>query len=544
MFAVAGVLGGEWDALLTRQKGPGEVLLAAGPLALTGRIDEWTTRLPFALCGLGILLGAFVLARALLGRRLGVPVGLAAALILAVDGFLIGFSRIVQYQSLLTLMGLGALWCCWRFYEGAVGRQRVAGGTQNYLTLAAVFTAVGLLAHYDTVFVVPALAYLTLAGGRRRGWRAGQWLWGLGMPLLVGAVLLCSFYLPFVSHDYFSQRTLAYLQWRQGGEQQAAALFNNLRGYFPLATFYNTTFQIVALGAALGIGLLGWLARYVRPPALGLALGALLLVGLVLTVWAPGLLVLPSGASWAIVAFGLPLAALALAPATPAALRVLLLAFACPFVVESFLLAVPNTHFYTMDVPAALLAALAGIMLAGRARALRLPLALAALLVLLLAVPYMQLAFVQQMPEYERLFPAARPALYRSTYGDVWPNGSRFGFPHRDGWKVIGELYRRGELQGDYDSNQKPQITGWYIRDAARCGGRPTYYFVAWSEDEIRLPEGYVLFGSVMVDGRQALDIYSREPLREPPQLFALEDYRAAFDAQPPPRFEERRCGA
>jgi 4-amino-4-deoxy-L-arabinose transferase-like glycosyltransferase len=531
LLKAVGMLHGQDEILLLHKKGPLEVLLPALPLALTGHVNEWVARLPFALAGMGVLLGSYALARELFADN-GRLVGLLAVAILALDGFLIAFARIVQYQSIVMLMSLGAIACGWRFYAGAAHPRR-------YLAAAAVLAAVGLLAHYDAIFGLPALGWLLLAGGRRRNWRPAQWLHELALPTLLGAGLLFSFFVPFARNTRFG-RTFEYVVGRTGQDDAGITLVNNLVEYYHLATFYNTTFQIQWLGMALVAGLLVWLRRYLRPRWLGGALAGLLLVGCLLLLLRPAWFELAGGGNWAILACGLPLAGLLLAPGTPAGLRVLLLWFGAAFVAQAFLIVNPKTHFYTIDTAAALLIGLALTQLVGwlqrqRAWLLR-PLAAGGGVLLLLAIPYMYLVYIRPEPEYWTVFPAARPALYRASYGDQLPNGAYFGFPRRAGWKVIGDLYRQGVLQGDYASNEKELITGWYTRGTLRCWQEPDYYFAAWSVAsstlKIDVPPGYHLLGSVLVDQVKKLDIYSREPVAHPPRIFTLAEHRAAFDAQ------------
>lgn len=543
LLRAAGALHGQDEVLLLRDKGPTEILLIMGPLALTGQTNELIARLPFTLAGLGVLLGSYLLSRHMLARG-GELVGLAAATILALDGFLIGFGRIAQYQSIVVLMTIGALWYGWRFYEGAVHPQR-------YLLGAALLSAVGMLAHYDGVFALPALAWLVLAGGWRRRWSLGQWIGGVLPALLVGGGLLLSFFLPFVLHERFAYRTSFYLTWRLGQREATTRLHNNLGDYYDLATFYNTTYQVHWLVLALVAGVVVWLLLYARPRVLGWALAALLLAGCVLQVFAPERFV-ALGVNWAVLVFTLPLAGLVLSPATPFALRTLLIWFGAPFVAESFLIAVPRTHFYTLVAPAALLIALAGVQLGQWLAARRLPwlrfaLASGSIGLVLLATPYLYLVFVQQVPEYHRSFPAVRSSVYQASYGDTLPKEhGYFGFPHQDGWKVVGELYRQGIVQGSYDSNTKRVITGWYAR-AFRCNSDPDYFFVALRDENVdtsiqmRIWHKYHLFGYILTDGIRTMDIYSRQPVGHPPRVFVHEDYAPTFDAQPVPDFPLQR---
>jgi hypothetical protein len=416
------------------------------------------------------------------------------------------------------------------------------GGSRRFLALAALFAAVGLLAHYDGVFGLPAMAWLVGAAGRKRGWSLTQWVHALRMPLLVGGGLLASFYLPFVLHEHF-QLTMEYLVSKRIGEREVTGIgVNNLLTYYPLITFYNTTFQIVLLALLLAAAVALLLVAWGRPRLAGWGLAGVLLAGCAVMVWAPQWFEVRSTLNWAIVVFGLPLAGLALSPAVPVPLRASVLWFGVPFVAESFVIAQPNTHFYTMHPGAAMLIGV-GVAQAvqwlrqHRARWVLAPLVVWASSVLLLTVPYMYLLFVRQFPEYQRSFPQARPSIYLASYGDRRPSGGYFGFPHQDGWKVIGELYRQGVLQGTYLSNQKELVTTWYVRGATPVDAHedPMYYFAVRAKGYLFIPDDYHPLGSVLVDGNRMLDIYSREPVSHSPQEFHLHTYEASFDRQPVP---------
>lgn len=478
-IAAARLVQGERDVLLTQLKGPAQVLLPAGPLLLTGQQTELAARLPFALAGLGVVLGGFVLVRSLAGSAAG---GLVAALILALDGFMIAFSRIVQYQSVVVVLAMGALWCAWHFAEGEAGRR-------GHLAAAALLLAVALLGHYDAVFAAPALAWLVFSGGRRRGWRPGQWAAHLALPALAAGGLLASFYVPFALHPHFAE-AVAHLSERTGQSRGGLALYNNLASTYGLLSFYNLAAAVQLVGAVLVGGLAASLLR--RPRALWQGLVPLLL-------WCGG------GAAATL-----------------------------------FLIAQPRTHVYVFTVPLALLAGWCGAQLGARlggpaARALRFPLAGGVLLVALLALLHQTTLYLRQSPEYQRAYPATALApLSTGASGVPIDVDARFGFPSRDGWKAVGELYRRGVLAGPYASNQSTEILTWYLRGLRRCGATPDYVFVALAAPNAAIPAGYARFGSVQVAGQDQILIYSR--LRQgPPRVFALENYVEAFDAQPVP---------
>ncbi|NJO07826.1 MAG: phospholipid carrier-dependent glycosyltransferase, partial [Chloroflexaceae bacterium] len=186
---------------------------AAGRHGAGQRVDG---RLPFALAGIGTVLGAYLLAERLFPRRsIGWQAGLVAALTLALDGFLIAFSRIVQYQSIVLLMSTGAVLCAWQAAQGAPHPRR-------WLTVSAALAAVALLAHYDGIYVLPVLVWLALWTAWQQGRQPAVWLRLLWLPALMGAGLLASFYIPFFTHEQFGG-TIGYLSDRWGRKARQVA---------------------------------------------------------------------------------------------------------------------------------------------------------------------------------------------------------------------------------------------------------------------------------------------------------------------------------
>lgn len=544
LLVAAGIAAGHEDILLLRTKGPVESLVPAAPLILANVAPEWLVRLPFALAGLALIPGVYLLAVRVLHdptqphRQLGAWVGVLAATLIAVDGLLIGFGRIVQYQSVVLLLTLAAVWCGWHFAHAAPHPRRL-------LLIGAVLLAMALLAHYDTLVLLAAPLWLVLWGGWRRGWRGGQWFSGLLPPVLLGSGLVASFYLPYFLHEWVSRNTTVYLLWRVRGQSEASMPFNNLGTYFDIATFYSTTFLIGAAAATLYASVLAWLWLHARPHSArprwrAVGLGGLWLIGGAVAAFAPHLLLVGDERSLALLVVGLPLLWLVVQPATPAGLRVLLLLWVPPFLAMTFLVGDPRTHFYTMHPGGALLVGAGGVLLVQALlttsrpalRWLLPPLATAGVVVLLLTLPYLALLFLRQTPEYQRVFPAARPALYRSTYGDVRPRGGYFGFPTRDGWKVAGVLFAQGQLAGSYDSNEKQHRTAWYTRGTFYCTDGPDYVLRTYLDDSFA-PKGFQLAGYVLVDDERRLEIYHRTAPATPLLLELNRASIAAFDALP-----------
>jgi len=564
MRAARAILGDEAQ-LFYHQKGPAEVLLPMATWSLSGTINEWQARLPFAFAGILGVVALYLLARRWFDGR----TGLLAALLLAINGYFVGFGRIVQYQSLVlatTTLALLALWC---WSEGQGRRWLIAG---------AGLLAFGLLAHYDAGLALPAAAYLV---GRRLWVARSRWR-NLLVDVLSAGTLACGilalFYLPFMRHPNFA-KTLGYLSGARIGSE--GPLYNNLLSSLPLATFYNSTYYLIGLACLL------ILASFLPFRRLGLLIPTLCYL----------LVILQSPTSnlqppiWAGPVLACLLIAILLSRRSSVSSRAAWLWFGAPFLFYYFLVWDPRTHVLNAFPGACLLASLSLASLAriwrhsphtprATQRATRithyalrithhasrithhatrntqhaspithhasrityyaLPI-ISGLAVFIFLAYYPYLMFVRHDPEIKRTWPAHRPALYWRP-GDEAPLFGYFGFPYRAGWKAIGALVEEGVLGGVYASNEEQEITGWYTRGAERtyCPN-PEWYLVAKNvQDEVPIQEAeietrYHLWGEIQVAGEPKLWVYHRDPL--PPRGGEERggDYVSQFDARTTP---------
>lgn len=524
---------GRDDALLLHLKGPGEVLLPAASYALLGRIDETTARLPFALVNLTGLFALF-----LLGLRLFGPVaGWSTAMLLALDGYFIGFARIVQYQSLVFCMAVLAVLAVYRL----VRLPRLLPG---YLLLAALFLTTGLLAHYEGALAGLPVAYLLWVLGRRVG--AGRLARALAIPLALGAALLAAFYLPFVLHPNF-RITYAYIAVNRIGVGSGGSSFpyNNLADVFDRTLLYSTSYYVALLVIATLWGLIG-LYRRSLPAAWGRAVAALVVAGVALSVARPAWLQIGGqDHTWAF--FALALVPAWFLPRLTVEERLAWLWFDVPLLAMLFFIRTPNTHVYGFFIGWALVAG--SVIQAGwtalRARAgLRAATwagAASALALTLLFGNYAYWYFVASDQEVLRTWRDNRPRGYWVPY--TMPTAlSIFGFPLQNGWKTLGVLYAEGALDAPFDTNGKPPVAEWYTRGQGYCP-RDHDYFV-WQQpvepaaqaDAQALrgqleAEGYHLWGQVMVNAQPRLAIYQRASRPPAVQRFSAEAMAARFDA-------------
>ena len=192
------------DFLLGQRKGPVQFLIACATSAFDpGYSNAALIRLPFAIASVLAVFTFYLLVKMHFGNR----VGLYSALLMATNGFFVGFGRIVQYQSITIMCTVAALY--FLTLAGRSTRWKLSG-----LYIASALAAIGILAHFDGVFVIPPALYLVLVWFQRWKKETGTstcWkhlFFAAGLSL----GLLAVFYLPYALSlssyqvDYWSER--------------------------------------------------------------------------------------------------------------------------------------------------------------------------------------------------------------------------------------------------------------------------------------------------------------------------------------------------
>jgi 4-amino-4-deoxy-L-arabinose transferase-like glycosyltransferase len=516
MVRAAQALEGDEATVFQHRKGPAELAVVMATWRLTGTASEWMARLPFAWAG---VLG--VAAVFLLGRRLGRPhAGGIAACLLAVEGFFVGFGRIVQYQSLVFALGALGLLCLLAYWQRGRG---------VLLAVAAALFAGGALAHYDAALALPAGLLLVAARlwrDRRNGWRT--WL-PVTTAVLVGGALLGLFYVPLLRGPY-AEGTSYYVSGRVG-----SGPYNHLPSTFELSAVYDSIYLLALLVLALiGMGLVTW-RRWGRGVlALAAVPVALAITGLVWPeMWAVG------ERTWAWAPFAALLVGALLAPRQTMGQRALWLWLGLPALFYLFFVALPLTHVHTAFPAWAMLAGLGladlGRWLAARSRPVLRVAVVGGVLVYALCGFYAIMVFVDHTPEYRRTFPEFKNPLYWTPY-ERMPEAGLFGFPYRAGWKTVGRLMDAGVLAGSYASNEEREITDYYTRQRVRldCASPDMFVIAADVQDEVPIPwdqieDEYRPAAMITVGGRPKITVYSRGATGEA-AVYRAEEYGQLFD--------------
>jgi 4-amino-4-deoxy-L-arabinose transferase-like glycosyltransferase len=525
LLRAAATIQGTADALFLHNKGPAEILVATFVYATAGRVNEALARLPFTLANL-----AGILALLAVGRRyFDWHTGWWAAILIALNGYFVAFARIVQYQSLVFLMSCLVLLCAHRLSRGRP--------SPSLFILTALFAATGLLSHYDTAFALLPAGYLLLERWLKHPSERPQMSrWGAAAALLM-LLILGSFYVPSVRHPHFTT-TADYISRRVGGYPPYA----NFRHFFTNSTIYSSVYYIGFMVLLLA-GVAFWRLRRMtgerrwRGWVLVLLFGAAVLS---LIVWPQLWNLEPGPRSWSGVLFGGLLLLLLGSRANSVPWKAVLLWFAGPFLLYTFVISDPRTHLYVMFPAWALLGSqgLIRALRCLRSRPMRWLAQCTLAAILVLSGVYLYWMFVQHMVEVKRTYPSYRLPIYWVPYGDRFPKVGLFGFPYQAGWKVIGALYADGTLNGDYSSNEEPQITIWYTRGEFRCDGEPRYYLIAEEVQDTRpvpkhkIADDYELVGVVRAGEHPKIRIYERKPAQLSQSDYRLQEISTHYDSQ------------
>lgn len=537
MLRAAEVISGFDGSLFEHRKGPTEILLPAAPYVFLGRIDEAAARLPFAFANFCALFGLFLLG----WRWFGPLAGWVAAILLALDGYLIAFSRIVQYQSIIFLTVVLVLLLLQRlvlmakalqtndnesesaapriyavpnenrsFWQGRDASAHHNRAITSHFALASFLLATGLLSHYEAILVlIPAALLLWQL------WRNGVGLWRLLLSfipaIVIGGLLLSLFYIPFVRYPTFGN-TFEYLAYKRIGEEFA---YNNLADYFIRSTLYSSTY---AFGLMTLLAMVGLMLRFYRGLGrFGLFLSGVLLGGLTLSFVSSHWLTI-AGMDFTWLFFVLMFVVGILMPERVVANRVagertVWLWFGAVMVLSIFFTATPNTHVYNFYFGWALVCGVAVAALwyaiVTRQSAGHLDLrelgeavgqeehaslstntnltppmgtmygaATLAVTLIMLFSYYQYSLFIRNDVEVLRTWPEHRPPGYWTAY-KMPVESSIFGFPHRNSWKSVAVLMDRGVIDGAFDTNTKDWIVDWYTRGQGSCPRDHRYFVLA-----------------------------------------------------------------
>ncbi len=415
------------DFLLSQRKGPVQFFITfCLKLISPGYTNEWLIRLPFALAGILAIYFFFKLLKLHFGTKLA----FYASLLLSLNGFLIAFSRIAQYQSFVICFMILALYV----FSLAVmdPKWQIRGIYWGF-----VFWAISILSHYDGVFIAPFVGYLFLI------WLRHNSLKKLVLPVIIFVTLLAVFYIPFVFA--ITDGTLDYWQNRiSGGAGKISSSAYLFRVYHPIYTLHIYTILAV-------LGSISAFANFIK--SLAFTAAAFKFIGVVksrlpefLAHFVPQVKLFKDQ-QLLYIAVGLWVG--------------------IPFVFMEFLVNIPGTHIYTYLIPLSIILALGLVVLEKLGRKLILfrfgrivsTVGVITLFTFLFLQSYA--VFVDHTKEY----PWENEPFLVWEFHKPTPifHLSMFGFPYYRNWEGISAFIASQEGATHYSTNERTSISRYFI---------------------------------------------------------------------------------
>jgi hypothetical protein len=244
--------------------------------------------------------------------------------------------------------------------------------------------------------------------------------------------------------------------------------------------------------------------------------------------------------------FALAVAVAIIPPRIAHEARMAWLWFGLSMVLSIFFVAKPNTHVYGFFIAWALVVGLAGEAiwqgLQGRIGVPRARLVTVPVTLILFAIFGIYTFFIFTYTEVEvfRTWAANRPWGYWTPY-ELPSSGSIFGFPHKNGWKVVGALYADGTLDAPFDTNATYRINHWYSRGLHFCPPDAEYYMLPTTQrPDVALQDAAILenlttsgfrpWGVITVEGDERMRIFTKRPVNEI-RVFKESDYAPYFNS-------------
>lgn len=188
-----------YEFFLSQRKGPGQFLVVWLMEKIFGNYDELIFRIPFAIAGtLSVFVFFILIYKFYLNENRWAS--LFATFLFSFSGFFIAFSRTIQYQSFVILLGLVAIYL-WKIKKPV---------------LSGVVFGISLLFHYDSVFFLIPVFYEILIHFKNN--EKFENLKKTLLKFLLPIILICTvFYVPYLLQGNFLSDTLIYLSKRQSG---------------------------------------------------------------------------------------------------------------------------------------------------------------------------------------------------------------------------------------------------------------------------------------------------------------------------------------
>ena len=236
--------------LMDQRKGPVQFVISYLVKFINPSYDnQFLSRIVFSIAGILAVYFFFLLIKLHFGRRMA----FYSAFFLATNGFFVAFSRIVQYQSLVILFMILTLY----LYSLAVinEKYRTVG-----ILLGTLFWSLGILSHYDAIFILPFAGLLILKWFNNSKLQKRKKFITMAICVVMALSITGAFYVPFISN--LSEDTASYWQGRITGSVSSYKISSSLYLFTVYQPIYVIHLYKVILALGVILALLSFLSRF------------------------------------------------------------------------------------------------------------------------------------------------------------------------------------------------------------------------------------------------------------------------------------------
>lgn len=200
-FIQPGVNQSNWDFFMEQRKGPMQFLVSYIPYLFTQDWrNEFAERIPFTVFGTLSIFVFYAFLRKLTKNKY---IAFTAAMLLSLNGFIIGFARIAQYQNLNLFFSFLALY----FYTDFL---RPSDKLLRSTLLGTAAFCLSILSHWDAIFVLIPILYFFVSFLRNKEITKEIKQKIVKQNFILGMVLLLPFLLPYVYNQFINEANKDY----------------------------------------------------------------------------------------------------------------------------------------------------------------------------------------------------------------------------------------------------------------------------------------------------------------------------------------------
>lgn len=219
------------EFFLSRRKGPMQFLVSHIPYMITGDFrNELAQRVPFSVVSVLAVWAFYLLVRKISKNEF---IALFSTLLFSINGFIVGFGRIAQYQNLNLLFSFLAAYFYLFLLDDLLHKDKVKKSL-----LGTLFFSLSVLSHWDAIFILPVIVitfikYLKLETDRANKIKL------IAYNFAFGCLLLLPFLIPYVNYQLNDVDNQEYFKRRiETGHMNFERYTELINLYNPFVTYY------------------------------------------------------------------------------------------------------------------------------------------------------------------------------------------------------------------------------------------------------------------------------------------------------------------